>query len=414
MGLANSFALKILMSHPTGNANVREALTALCEQDLLDEFWTTICWNCESKANRLLPLNVFSELKRRSFPQVPLHLTHTRPWRETVRLIARRAGIGGITRSNTSPFSSTQVCYSLDRSVAKRVARHHVTAVYAYEDSALKTFENAQRLGIRTIYELPIAYWKAMHCLLKEEAELCPGWVDTMPSAWDLKEKTDRKDEELERADIVIVPSRYVLDSLPESLRTSGRVKICPYGAPAPVNRIRKRHSKLRVLYVGGMTQRKGVAYLLRALRKVETLVEVTLIGNRVGKCVELDEALVRYRYLETIPHARVLEEMENHDVLVFPSLTEGLSLSVLEALSRGLPVITTPNSGATEAISDGCEGFIVPIRSVDPIAEKLERLASDRELLETMSRAALRRAAECGWQAYRKSLVSTIREMIH
>ena len=66
-----------------------------------------------------------------------------------------------------------------------------------------------------------------------------------------------------------------------------------------------------------------------------------------MASCEELDAALARYRYVPSVPHAHVLAEMERHDVLAFPTLSEGLALVILEAMSRGMAVVTTPNSGA-------------------------------------------------------------------
>jgi glycosyltransferase involved in cell wall biosynthesis len=329
--------------------------------------------------------------------------------------MALRTGLGKWVQRNESFLSTANVCYALDRAVARRVERGGIDAVYAYEDGALETFRAARRQGIKTVYELPIAYWKSVHELLEEEAELCPGWADTMPSAQDSAEKTDRKDAELELADQIVVPSDYVFGTLPEAVRLSARVRVCPYGAPQIVGRSQteRRHGKLRVLFVGGLTQRKGVAYLLQALRKVDARVEVTLIGSRVGRCAELDEALGRYRYIPTMPHSHVLAEMERQDVLVFPTLSEGLALVILEAMSRGMAVVTTANSGGLGIIRDGVEGFIVPIRSPEALADRIERLAGDRDLLEAMSEAALKRARECTWQKYRELLASTMKEFM-
>ena len=404
----------VLVSHPTGNANVRQALLALHENGLLAEFWTTICWDSRSPLNLVLPNTLRAELSRRSYPQVPPQLVHTQPWREAGRLLAMRAGIERLTFRNESYLSVASVCSALDRTVANRLRRVDVRTVYAYEDGALDTFRTARQKGVFTFYELPIAYWKSMHELLEEEAELSPGWADTMPSARDSAEKTDRKDAELELSDLIFVPSRYVMDSLPRHLRQSGRVRICSYGAPPAPSAIRRiRSAKLRVLYVGGLSQRKGLAYLVRALKNMDSLLEVTMIGRRVGNCAELDAALAQYRYIPAMPHAQVLAEMERHDVLVLPTLAEGLALVVLEAMSRGMAVVTTPNSGSVEIIRDGLDGFIVPIRSSSALAEKLELLAGDRELLAAVQERARKRAQEYNWERYRMALASAVKDVL-
>jgi starch synthase len=78
----------------------------------------------------------------------------------------------------------------------------------------------------------------------------------------------------------------------------------------------------------------------------------------------------------------------------------------VLEALSQGLPVITTPHSGAADVIIDGRSGFLIPIRSVDAIVQALEVLYDDRDLLAYMREQALVIASETSWSSYRENLV--------
>jgi len=106
---------------------------------------------------------------------------------------------------------------------------------------------------------------------------------------------------------------------------------------------------------------------------------------------------------------AQVLEAMRNSDVLVLPTLFEGRALVVLEALSQGLPVITTPNSGTEDLVIDGVTGYIVPIRSTSGLVAALTRMIEDRSLLTAMSKAAFRAAAECTWDAYRQQFLSAV-----
>jgi starch synthase len=405
---------RVLLTHPMGNANVREALRALYEHDLLAEFWTTIRWDSESMLNSLLPGRVRAELNRRSYPQIPGDMVHTRPWREVGRLLAIRAGVSGVATDEKAALSATRVFREFDHAVAERVRRGGIQAVFAYVDGALETFHSARGNGIKTVYELTSTHGEYARELLREEAELCPEWANTIARLKESPEKNAQRDQELELSDLILIPCQHVLSTLPKSVRARACIRVCPYGAPPAVRKTSTSfHPKLRVLFVGSLTQAKGLGYLLRAVRKVGGLVELTLIGTRVGRCAELDDALARYRYLPTLPHSGVLAEMGRHDVLAFPSLSEGYGLVILEALSRGLPVITTRNTGGPEIIRDGREGFFVPIRSDEAIAEKLEMLAGDRDLLEAMSEAALQRASECTWQNYRELLASTIAQII-
>jgi glycosyltransferase involved in cell wall biosynthesis len=91
--------------------------------------------------------------------------------------------------------------------------------------------------------------------------------------------------------------------------------------------------------------------------------------------------------------------------VLVFPSLFEGFGIVIPEAMSRGLPVVTTEHTGGPDLITDGADGFIIPIRSSTAIAEKLELLAGNRELLAEMRQAAREKAKRRTWEGYRRAL---------
>jgi len=95
-------------------------------------------------------------------------------------------------------------------------------------------------------------------------------------------------------------------------------------------------------------------------------------------------------------------------DVFLLPTLCEGSATVCYEALAAGLPVITTPNAGSV--VRDGLDGFVVPIRDPEAIAEKLEILARDRELLWWMSNKARERAREFTVEKYGERLIATLR----
>src|ERR1051325_10933025 len=223
----------LIFSHPTGNANVRQAARALNDAGLLAEFWTSICWQQGQALNRLLPDSTIRELTRRSFSDLRPEQIHTAQWREIGRIMYLRFGLSSLTRHQTGAFSVDAVYHSLDRKVAQRLrSKTNVSAVYAYEDGALATFRAARERGAKTIYELPIGYWRAHRELLEEEAELEPEWANTLRGKSDSEEKHHRKDEELYFADQIIVPSQFVRRTLLKADPLKGTIHVIPYGAP--------------------------------------------------------------------------------------------------------------------------------------------------------------------------------------
>ena len=104
---------------------------------------------------------------------------------------------------------------------------------------------------------------------------------------------------------------------------------------------------------------------------------------------------------------------MQQHDVLVLPSLFEGFGLVILEAMAQRLPVITTAHTAGPDVISQGVDGFIVPIRSAEAIAARLDQLASTPHLLQEMKQAAQEKAKSQRWENYRESLVQMARDLV-
>src|SRR5207244_1480171 len=94
-------------------------------------------------------------------------------------------------------------------------------------------------------------------------------------------------------------------------------------------------------------------------------------------------------------------------DVLVLPSLAEGFGHVVLEAMSCGLPVITTRHTCGPDVLTDTLEGFLVPIRDPDAIGSRLSWGIDHREDLAAMGVAAARKARQFTWERFRARVAS-------
>ena len=278
----------------------------------------------------------------------------------------------------------------------------------------METFKAAKALGIKCIYELPIGYWRAHRELNESESELQPEWAHTWNAVNDSDNKLKRKDEELALADHIIVASSFTEKTLNEYPDVLAPVTVIPYGCPETIQddtRIWHRaDKKLKVLYVGGLSQRKGLSYLLEAVDSLNHQLELSVIGN--GNALELiQDKLPGVNYLGTMPHAQVLEQMRKHDVLVFPSLFEGFGMVITEAMSQGMVVIASEHTALAD-IADETSSILVPIRDSKAIQAALQDLIENPDKVEKLGRAALHKAKQYQWQDYENQLVKVLRAL--
>jgi glycosyltransferase involved in cell wall biosynthesis len=275
-------------------------------------------------------------------------------------------------------------------------------------------FETAKELGIRRIYDLPIAYWETARRLLQEEAQRYPQWEPTLEGARDSEEKLARKTREVELAELVICPSNFVLDSLPQKTRGEKPCIVAPFGSPHTTYESHRTYGKpLRILFAGGLTQRKGLADLFAAMKLIDSReVELVVMGSLLRPLAWYREQFAHFIYEPPRSHREVLRLMQTCDVLVLPSIVEGRALVQQEAMACGLPLIVTKNAGGDDLIVEGETGFLVPIRSPEAIAEKISWFATNRASISGMAIAAQRRASELTWNGYGEKVLAAIRSL--
>jgi len=297
-------------------------------------------------------------------------------------------------------------CY-LDRA-SLRWARE-ADVFLAYNGCALSTFSALQGSGTRRVLEVVNSHVSYQDELLAEEHDRCGLSYKGVFSA----EKC-RRLQEYEICDHILCPSSFVARSLiargiPQSkiLRNSYGFRRIPTDGRPPVMRNGKR-----LLYVGSVSVRKGLRYLIEALRLVKWPgVTLDIVGPMTGATglenMTLPSNVKFHGVLKTVELGAMFSQS---DVFVLPSIEEGQALVVGEALGFGLPIITTENSGADDIITDGREGYIVPIRDAPAIAEKIEKLLGDDEMRRTMGEEATHTAQLLGgWEVAGNRLVDTL-----
>ncbi len=402
----------MVLAHPTGNTFVRATARTLHASGWLRAFYTTVAAPA-AHSLKWLPAAARRQVLRRQFNEVPASMVRTVPRREMVRLAAVALQQHWLTRPGR--WASVDAVYrEFDQHVAREIERDPPAVVYAYEDAGEATFAAARKVGAQCVYELPIAYWQTTQRLLHEEAARLPEWRRTLGGIDDPAEKLERKVREIEGADVVVVPSRFVLDSLPPHIRTGRRCVVAPFGSPLPVDpsahHSRPVSSRLRVLFAGAMSQRKGLADLFAAMRLLgHSDVELVVMGSLYAPLSFYRDQYAGFVYEPPRPHHQVLELMRSCDVLALPAIVEGRALVQQEALASGLPIVVTINAGGDDLIDEGRTGFLVPIRSPEVLAERLAWFADHRESLPGMRQYAIAKAEATGWPGYESRVRSAV-----
>ena len=411
--------MKIAVTHPTGNQNLRAVLDAFSTAGLLEKFHTTIAVNKDSEILKFIPGKIRQELLRRTF-SVNQEKIRTYPFLELCRMILPKLGAKGLVTGESSFAGIDSVYRNFDKKVAANLFESGtLDAVYAYEDGALETFRAAKKMGVKCIYDLPIAYWETARTLLEIEASRLPAWKVTLGGGIsDSKEKLDRKTEELELADMVVGPGSFVMNSLPFWAKNK-RLVTSPFGSPDVYeqnfnNPTVETTRRLRVLFVGSMGQRKGLGDLFAAMKILKRSdIELVVMGSLLAPAEFYRSEYSDFTYEPGRPHQKVLELMRSCDVFCLPSIVEGRALVMQEAMSQGLPLIITANTGGEDLIIEGETGFLVPVSSPMIIAEKLNWYADHREAIKPMGVKAMNHAAAYTWKSYGEKIVNEVSTFI-
>ncbi|MEI6559830.1 MAG: glycosyltransferase [Rhodospirillaceae bacterium] len=215
----------------------------------------------------------------------------------------------------------------------------------------------------------------------------------------------------IEIADVLVCPSTFVRDSLPEAARA--KAVVIPFGADAvtPPPPRTGRSGPLRVLFAGNVNRRKGVPFLLEAWRRLalppETA-ELVMCGRIFAEAADWVRGAppgVRFAGFQ----ADMAPFFADADLFVLPSLMEGSAKAVYEAMAYGLPPIVTPHTGSI--VRDGVDGLVVEAADPESLAAALGRLIGDAGARQAMAAAARDSAKTYSWEAYAQGVAALYRQ---
>lgn len=288
------------------------------------------------------------------------------------------------------------ICFSMNERTCFEYLEKHAPNIQRVVDCA-----NSPINYMRYIYDKDIEKTKCSN--IKKE---CPSfWNDTI---------CKKQKQAIQFTQFFLAPSMFVAKGLKFNDVNPEDIIIIPYGSNFQVAKeIKSKKGKIKFLYVGQITYRKGVHHLLNVVESMPDI-DLTLVGSYNAESPLYKDYYTKehIHFTGHIAHDKVRRYMHEADVFVFPSLSEGFSLSCLEALSQGLPVICTENSGSNDAVINGENGFVVEAGNEEKLKNAIEWIVCNSDSIEKMSKNALESSKKYTWELYEENMNAVLKEL--
>lgn len=279
-----------------------------------------------------------------------------------------------------------------------------------YNGSGLASCKLTQQQGGIGIVEAVNSHVAYQEQLLRDEyKQLKLPWIPFHSL------ETQRRIAEYELADYILLPSEFVKQSFIKRGFPENKLLKVPYGFDqyqTSPKRIKAESGEFTILYVGSLSVRKGVRYLIQAFSNFQhPRKKLVLVGPK-NEHTGFDDLVIPANVVFTgvLKGDDLVKSYQAADVFCLPSIEEGLALVLGEALSFGIPIITTINTGASDIITNGEEGYILPIKDAAAILEKLQHFADCPYVLQEMREKAMEKAETLkGWDETGQRLIDTI-----
>lgn len=384
------------------------------QQGMLEHFYTDICAvKGLPKYLRLIPSQLQSKSLARLTGRIPEPIPH--------QLITAFSGFGfeyaRRLRQAKSTVEITKIFLWAGKTFGQLVLKQGLrgNGVYTFNTAGLEILQAAKQQGLKTIMSQTIAPHDIEYSLLRQEQELHPYWEEPIEKNQYRPEYIKREQQEWQYADTILCGSEFVKEGIAQCGGPVERCVVIPSGVnfpsqlsfPAP----RRGDTALRVLTIGSVGLRKGSPYVLEAAKKLKGKAIFRMVGP-VGVSEKAAASLqANLELVGQVPRSQIQQHYSWADVFLLPSICEGSAMASYEALAFGLPVIATPNTGSI--VRDGLDGYIVPIRNVDAIVEKLELLISQPELLQKLAKQAIKRSFYGSLPSYSERFIQHVQNQL-
>ena len=313
------------------------------------------------------------------------------------------------------------------KKVAKYAIKNNVDAVVCFDTECLELFSYLKKKAPKIIRVMDASAINRLYLkkLYLKDMELYPEFANRLKlERPELFAKNSDKvmrglKKEIYLTQYFLVPSNLVSDSFIYSQAKKKQMIKCPYGVDVRMFLNEEKsfdNSKrpLKVVYVGGIKELKGVGHLLKAFQQIDTeIAELTIVGAGNPNDLDIVNYMKKINFIGSVVHSEMPNILKQYDVFVFPSLGDSFGLSVLEGMASGLPAIVSENAGISEYITNNNDGFVIPAFSEEKIIEYVNWFYNNPDKKYEMSKNAINKAKRFTWEKYydevAKNLIAVI-----
>jgi glycosyltransferase involved in cell wall biosynthesis len=223
--------------------------------------------------------------------------------------------------------------------------------------------------------------------------------------------------QEYKEADYISIPSLFARRTFLERGISEEKLIHVPYGVYLDeFNQIPKEDAVFRIIYVGAMSIQKGIHYLLKAFSDLNlNNAELLLIGSIADEIKPFFKKYEgHYKWIGSMPQKKLYKYYSQGSVFVIMSIQEGVAMVQSQAMACGLPVICTTNTGGEDIIRDAKDGFIIPIREVEALKDKMLYLYENPGIWKEMGQSAKQRVSNgFTWDDYGTKMIEAYKQCL-
>ncbi len=290
------------------------------------------------------------------------------------------------------------------------------SAIIGREFGSLHSFRQGKKVGAKCIYHLPTSDHGRLKQILCSEHQrygnICTSTFD--PREFD-PHRLAMKAEEIALADMILCPSQFVRSTLLAANVPISKIAVQPFGFEQGWLNLPRPPSSKKVVLVGNISARKGAHRLLEVWKEIgaHKTHQLILVGDMHLTPAFLKDYRGMYHHIPKMPREKLRHVYLGADILVLPALAEGLALVILEAVSCGVTLLASKNSGAEGFLKPDEQAVLFDAQDNMALAASLEWALTKPDQARALGERARQMASDWSWSSYRKQLGQLLKPLM-